>query len=179
MSIGFHYTPVASTWILFVHRGGPGAGFGIVKKQLCAKKWKTWIRTKKIKKPYSTRDSLVVPYQSTDLAQRCLTSQFGWDAVLSPWYDRMTMALPGVEPPPENPAGRKKSKHWIIWVSIPVPRPCEGRALPIAPITHARCGCCQQKKKKNEFEKNKLSVWENKLWTWKKKLWTWTKLWIS
>ena len=40
--------------------------------------------------PYSTGDSLVVPYQSTDPAQRCLTSQFGWDAVLSPWYDRMT-----------------------------------------------------------------------------------------
>ena len=43
--------------------------------------------------PYSTWDSLVVPYQSTDQAQRCLTSQFGWDAVLSPWYDRMTRAL--------------------------------------------------------------------------------------
>ena len=43
--------------------------------------------------PYSTGDSLVVPYQSTDPAQRCLTSQFGWDAVLSPWYDRMTKAL--------------------------------------------------------------------------------------
>ena len=50
-------------------------------------------RDKKIKKPYSTWDSLVVPYQSTDQAQRCLTSQFGWDAVLSPWYDRMTRAL--------------------------------------------------------------------------------------
>ena len=25
-------------------------------------------------------------------------------------------------------------KIWSIWVSIPVPRPCEGRALPIAPI---------------------------------------------
>ena len=47
----------------------------------------------KRKEPYSTRDSLVVPYQSTDRAQRCLTSQFGWDAVLSPWYDRMTISL--------------------------------------------------------------------------------------
>ena len=46
----------------------------------------------KCKKPYSTGDSLVVPYQSTEPAQRCLTSQFGWDAVLSPWYDRMTSA---------------------------------------------------------------------------------------
>ena len=45
------------------------------------------------KKPYSTRDSLVVPYQSTDRAQRCLTSQFGWDAVLSPWYDRKTRCM--------------------------------------------------------------------------------------
>ena len=25
---------------------------------------------------------------------------------------------------------------WSIWVSIPVPRPCEGRTLPIAPIPH-------------------------------------------
>ena len=56
----------------------------------------TWLPKKKIYKmelPYSTRDSLVVPYQSTDRAQRCLTSQFGWDAVLSPWYDRMTRPL--------------------------------------------------------------------------------------
>ena len=56
-----------------------------------------WVQAKetfkKTKKTYSTRDSLVVPYQSTDRAQRCLTSQFGWDAVLSPWYDRMTSAL--------------------------------------------------------------------------------------
>ena len=44
-------------------------------------------------KPYSTRDSLVVPYQSTDRAQRCLTSQFEWDAVGSPWYDRMTILM--------------------------------------------------------------------------------------
>ena len=43
--------------------------------------------------PYSTQDSLVVPHQSTDRAQRCLTSQFGWDAVLSPWYDRMTRQM--------------------------------------------------------------------------------------
>ena len=52
-----------------------------------------FFRVEKIKKPYSTWDSLVVPYQSTDQAQRCLTSQFGWDAVLSSWYDRMTRAL--------------------------------------------------------------------------------------
>ena len=50
-------------------------------------------KRKKIKKTYNTRDSLVVPYQSTDRAQPCLTSQFGWDAVLSWWYDRMTISL--------------------------------------------------------------------------------------
>ena len=49
--------------------------------------------------PYSTGDSLVVPYQSTDPAQRCLTSQFGWDAVLSPWYDRMTIPLVKINTP--------------------------------------------------------------------------------
>ena len=48
---------------------------------------------KKIKKTYNTRDSLVVPYQSTDRAQRCLASQFGWDTALSSWYDRMTISL--------------------------------------------------------------------------------------
>ena len=53
---------------------------------------KNIVGQKKIKKPYSTGYSLVVPYRSTEPAQRCLTSQFGWDAVLSPWYDRMTKA---------------------------------------------------------------------------------------
>ena len=43
--------------------------------------------------PYSTRDSRIVPNCSTDRAQRCLTSQFGWDAVLSSWYDRKTSAV--------------------------------------------------------------------------------------
>jgi hypothetical protein len=60
------------------------------KKKLSGKKIKIKI---KIKKPYSTGYSLVVPYRSTEPAQRCLTSQFGWDAVLSPWYDRMTKAV--------------------------------------------------------------------------------------
>ena len=31
MSIGFHHTPVASSWILFVHPLGPAAGFRILK----------------------------------------------------------------------------------------------------------------------------------------------------
>ena len=49
-------------------------------------------KQKNQKVTYSTWDSHVVPYRSTDQAQRCLTSQFGWDTVLSPWYDRMTMS---------------------------------------------------------------------------------------
>ena len=44
--------------------------------------------TKK-KKTFDTRDSRVVPHRSTDRAQWCLTSQFGWDAVYPPWCDRM------------------------------------------------------------------------------------------
>ena len=62
------------------------------KKKLLGKKIKIKIKIK-IKKPYSTGYSLVVPYRSTEPAQRCLTSQFGWDAVLSPWYDRMTRGM--------------------------------------------------------------------------------------
>ena len=111
-----------------VYRSGPVAGFRILKiKTLCKKiKFRNLQVNKilqvknsgspgeqnspgekKIKKPYSTRDSLVVPYQSTDLAQRCLTSQFGWDAVLSPWYDRMTRSVEKINTPdqkiPESP----------------------------------------------------------------------------
>ena len=63
-----------------------------------------------IKKPYSTGDSLVVPYQSTDPAQRCLTSQFGWDAVLSPWYDRMTRAVAETRIPVRKNNFHKKIK---------------------------------------------------------------------
>ena len=63
----------------------------------------------KIKKTYNTRDSLVVPYQSTDRAQGCLTSQFGWDAVLSPWYDRKTMSLSSCDTLVRNPDEKKKN----------------------------------------------------------------------
>ena len=31
----------------------------------------------------------MVPHRSTEQAQGCLTSEFGWDPVLSPWYERM------------------------------------------------------------------------------------------
>ena len=41
------------------------------------------------KKTFDTQDSRVVPHRSTDWAQPCLTSQFGWDTVYPQWYDRM------------------------------------------------------------------------------------------
>ena len=40
-------------------------------------------------KTFVTCDSHVVPHRSTEQAQGCLTSEFGWDPVLSPWYERM------------------------------------------------------------------------------------------
>ena len=71
----------------------------------------------KNKKTYNTRDSLVVPYQSTDRAQRCLTSQFGWDAVLSPWYDRMTKTM------------RRGAVYLAKVQSPPAKRLCEPRGI--------------------------------------------------
>ena len=53
-------------------RYGPGAQTG-------GKRGKTFV----------TCDSHVVPHRSTEQAQGCLTSEFGWDPVLSPWYERM------------------------------------------------------------------------------------------
>ena len=41
--------------------------------------------------PFSTGDSHFVPNSSTKPAQRCLNSQFWWDAVCSSWYDRKTI----------------------------------------------------------------------------------------
>ena len=47
------------------------------------------LRSCKMAKTFDTCDSHVVPHRSTEQAQWCLTSEFGWDPVLSPWYDRM------------------------------------------------------------------------------------------
>ena len=44
-----------------------------------------------MKKSFSTYGSRVVPHLSTRQAQWCLTSEFGWDLVFPPWYDRMTI----------------------------------------------------------------------------------------
>ena len=45
-------------------------------------------KKKKEKKVFSTGDSNVVTHHSTNPAHRCLTSEFRWDRVLSPGYDR-------------------------------------------------------------------------------------------
>ena len=60
------------------------------------KKRKKWFGKKKMekekekekKKVFSTGDSNVVTHHSTNPAHRCLTSEFRWDRVLSPGYDR-------------------------------------------------------------------------------------------
>ena len=60
------------TWMLdqrYGPRGAPGIG--------------------KTAKTFVTCDSRVVPHRSTEQAQGCLTSEFGWDPVFSPWYERM------------------------------------------------------------------------------------------
>ena len=52
-------------------------------------------RQKKMqKKVFSTRDSNVVTHHSTNRAHRCLTSEFWWDRVLSPGYDRRQQPFP-------------------------------------------------------------------------------------
>ena len=45
--------------------------------------------SQKTSKTFVTCDSRVVPHRSTEQAQGCLTSEFGWDPVFSPWYERM------------------------------------------------------------------------------------------
>ena len=40
---------------------------------------------------FRTYGSRVVPHLSTRQAQRCLTSEFRWDLVFPPWYDRMSI----------------------------------------------------------------------------------------
>ena len=88
---------------VFWHRARPPNmdthGFGQKKYQKKGQKnrkkgWKScqeyqWYMFNQKKRTFDTRDSRVVPHRSTDQAQGSLTSQFGWDAVYSPWYDRM------------------------------------------------------------------------------------------
>ena len=61
-------------------------------------------------KTYITCDSHVVPHRSTEQAQGCLTSEFGWDPVLSPWYERMMGDRLVVAPPIESPDPHKRPR---------------------------------------------------------------------
>ena len=49
-----------------------------------------------VAKTYVTCDSRVVPHRSTEQAQGCLTSEFGWDPVLPPWFDRQMGGIDGI-----------------------------------------------------------------------------------
>ena len=57
----------------------------------CPGSFMAWVSIRRLldAKTYITCDSHVVPHRSTEQAQGCLTSEFGWDPVLSPWYERM------------------------------------------------------------------------------------------
>ena len=82
-------------------------------------------------KTYVTCDSRVVPHRSTEQAQWCLTSEFGRDLVLSPWYERMM----GVQVPlgyslSSNPDFRLKCS---CRGSNPGPSAHKTEALPTAP----------------------------------------------
>ena len=48
-------------------------------------------KKRKQKVSFTTYGSQVVPHLSTRHAQWCLTSEFEWDPVFPPWYDRMTI----------------------------------------------------------------------------------------
>ena len=76
------------------------------------------------KKVCSTRDSNVVTHHSTNLAHRCLTSEFGWARVLSPGYDRRQINMlvgstsygsksRGNRPNRKKPPRRKKTRNKI------------------------------------------------------------------
>ncbi len=55
-------------------------------------------------KPNSTNGSRVVPHRSTRLAQWCLTSEFGWNQVGPPWYDRLIILVHHtMQPLSDNP----------------------------------------------------------------------------
>ena len=51
-------------------------------------------------KTYVTCDSHVVPHRSTEQAQGCLTSEFGWDPVLSARYERTMRVDTSAAPEP-------------------------------------------------------------------------------
>ena len=74
-------------------------------------------------KSFSTYASRVVPHRSTRQAQWCLTSEFGWDLVFPPWYDRMTSRLETIEhnSRASNSTGPRES-HTQIYIYIDITR---------------------------------------------------------
>ena len=67
-------------------------------------------------KTYITCDSRVVPHRSTEQAQWCLTSEFGWDPVLSPWYERTIRKRWVNAHEVDSTNGNQK---WSLWGSNP------------------------------------------------------------
>ena len=75
-----------------------------------------------------TCDSRVVPHRSTEQAQRCLTSEFGWDLVHSPWYERMMGVILGVAIKPPTAVG-SNPKRYAIPGSNRGPPACEAGVI--------------------------------------------------
>ena len=74
----------------WVHRGMTERQVCRSMNNVCEIFWEKKLFKNKNVMPFSTGDSHFVPNSSTEPAQRCLTSQFWWDAVGSSWYDRKT-----------------------------------------------------------------------------------------
>ena len=81
-------------------------------------------------KTYTTCDSRVVPHRSTEQAQWCLTSEFGWDPVVSPWYERTMFTCQQLWHKLESLTSKKKCS---CRGSNPGPSAHKTEALPTAP----------------------------------------------
>ena len=88
-------------------------------------------------KTYTTCDSRVVPHRSTEQAQWCLTSEFGWDPVVSPWYERTMLTCQILWHKLESLTSEKKCS---CRGSNPGPSAHKTEALPTAPQEHAPSG---------------------------------------
>ena len=74
-------------------------------------------------KTYTTCDSRVVPHRSTEQAQWCLTSEFGWDPVVSPWYERTMQVTQHI---------LQRCHQRMIFAQIPTKTFLEGLEPPIS-----------------------------------------------
>ena len=80
-------------WILLKKTIPQSLGLKQKKSVKINKKYRGSATNLRQKKTFDTQDSRVVPHRSTDWAQPCLTSQFGWDTVYPQWYDRMMRCM--------------------------------------------------------------------------------------